>query len=252
MGQEAFGKVLQLTQVPRPRILLARIQQHAGKARGRNPIAPGQPVHQMPQQQRDFLVPLAQRWHAQLKNAQAVEQLFLNSFLRRRQLQVAAGGRDDAHIRADRVLATAPDKLSRLQQFQQPLLHRARHDIELVQQDRSFGALLELTRRRFRPPVGGSVFVAEQFILQQVGGEHGALDLHEREAGTNRKRMDKPGSGRLPAPRLSRNQHRHIRLRKQFRLRTQPACGRAGRNEIQLFADSLDFWLIHDVRRLIA
>src|ERR1700678_129345 len=125
-------------------MLLASIQQYARKPRGGYAITPGQPVHQMPQQQRDFLMPLAKRGYAQFENAETVEQLFLNSFLHDRQFEIAARGHDDAHIGPNRVLTAAPDKLPRLQQFSKPSLDRIRHGTEFVQQDCPFGALLEL------------------------------------------------------------------------------------------------------------
>src|SRR5208282_4041244 len=115
------------------------------KVRCWHAIAPGQPVHQVPKQQRDLFVPLPQRWYTQLENAQAVEQLFLNSLLGSGQLQVAACGRDDAYIGPDRVLAAAPDKFSRFQHVQKTALYGVRHGIEFIQQDRSLGTLLELS-----------------------------------------------------------------------------------------------------------
>ena len=144
VSEKAFGKILQLAQVAGPAMLLAGIQQYTGKARSRHAIAPSQPVHQVPQQQWNLFPPLSQGRYAQLENAQAVKQLFLNSLLRCGHFQVAAHGRNDTHVRPDRRLAAAPDKLPRFQQFQQAPLHRARHGIEFIQQDRPLGALFEL------------------------------------------------------------------------------------------------------------
>jgi hypothetical protein len=59
--------------------------------------------------------------------------------------------------------------------------------------------------------------------------------------------MDQPGGCRLPAACLSRDQERDIGLGKQFGLRAQPARSRAGSHEVQLFAELLNFWLVHEV-----
>ena len=50
----------------------------------------------------------------------------------------------------------------------------------------------------------------------------------------------------FPLPASPDHQHRDIGLRKQLRLRTQPARRRTRRDKIKFFADSFDFLLVHN------
>src|SRR5271154_655010 len=98
----------------------------------------------MAEEQRNFLMTLAQRRHTQLENAQTVEELFLDPVFCSRQLQLSARCGNNPHVSPDRALSAATNEFSRLQEFQKAGLYGVRHSIELVQQDRSLCALLKL------------------------------------------------------------------------------------------------------------
>src|SRR5712692_4256432 len=172
-----------------------------------------------------------------------VVQLFQNSFLGYGQLKVALVGSDDSYVNANRRLAAEPYELARLQQSQEPELDRTGHRVEIFQQDRPLGALLELARLGLQPSVPVGVFVTEQFTLQRVRRQSGAAYPCEFEAGADRERMNKPRCSRFPSSRLPGNQHRDIGLGEKLGLRPQPAGGRTGCDKIQLFSDLFDFCL---------
>ena len=70
-----------------------------------------------------------------------------------------------------------------LQHVQEFRLQERRHLADFVEQNRSPVAQFEFARLGVGRAGEGALLVAEQFALEQVGGNRGAIDLEERAMG---------------------------------------------------------------------
>lgn len=112
-------------------------------------------------------------------HVEAVKEIFTESTLLHPLAQVAVGGCDDARIDGDVAGPAEPAERVLLEKTQQLGLQVKGHLADLVEKDRS-------VLRQFEQPlfatlrVGeGTLFEAEQFALQQILGDRGAVDLDE-------------------------------------------------------------------------
>src|SRR5262249_60352650 len=95
-------------------------------------------------------------------------------------LEVFVGRGDDADVDADVLAAAEPGELTVLQDVQELGLERHRHLADLVEEDRAASRELEVAGL---PPVGtgeGALLVAEELGLEELEGQRGDVDLHER------------------------------------------------------------------------
>ena len=127
----------------------------AEKIRGRQAVAPGQLIHEVAQQERDFLFALAQGGHMHGECAQTVVKIFAQFPFGDRLLQmltcVAARMRTSISIA---ILAARPDKISVPQDVQQLGLQAHRHFGDLVEQQRAPLAKFEFAGLGVRPFAG--------------------------------------------------------------------------------------------------
>jgi len=114
--------------------------------------------------------PVAQRRHLHRKDVEAVEQIGPKGPLRDRGVQVAVGGRDDAHVGPDRAIAPHPLELALLQHAQQRHLGLRRELPHLVQEQGPAGGQLEAALAACHGPGEGAPLVAEQLGRDQGGG----------------------------------------------------------------------------------
>jgi alpha-D-ribose 1-methylphosphonate 5-triphosphate synthase subunit PhnL len=87
-------------------------------------------------QQRNVLAPLAQRRQLRRDHVEAVVQVLAELAAGDRLLQVAVGGRDDAHVDLARSVAADGPHLAFLQHAQQLDLQLQRHVADLVEEQR--------------------------------------------------------------------------------------------------------------------
>ena len=115
--------------------------------------------------------------------------------------QVPVGGGDDAHVDLDRVLAADPLEGLLLQHAQHLRLHLQAHVADLVEEQRAAVGQLELAAAPGERAGERALLVAEQLGLDQLLGDRGAVDLHERapRAGPSRAWIARATSS-LPVP----------------------------------------------------
>ncbi len=100
--------------------------------------------YQVVHQRRQVLAPLAQRRQMDGEAVEPIEQVLAKAARRHRLLQVLVGGRDDAHVGLDRLVAAEPLEALFLEQPQHLGLRGQRHVADLVEEDRALMGLLEL------------------------------------------------------------------------------------------------------------
>src|SRR5580700_115637 len=136
--QIALHKGFEFVHVPWPGIVLAGVEHVRRELPRRKAIMPRQLVHQVPQQDGNFVPALAQRRNVHRKCAQPVVKILTQLFLRQRAINVDAGGGQDMHVDRDRPIASRFDQGFLVQNLQQPALQAERHLRDLIQEDRAF------------------------------------------------------------------------------------------------------------------
>src|SRR5262245_51189447 len=138
----------------------------------------------------NILRPLAKRRNANRNDAQAVIQIFAELVLRDQVCEVAVRCGNDPHRNADRLFAADSLELALLQHAQQFGLRRFVQIANLVQENAAAVGEFKLSSAR-RSGAGESAFlVTEEFTLQKLGGNRGAVDLYKRTAGKRTLSMD--------------------------------------------------------------
>ena len=138
------------------------------------------PLHQMLDQYRQIIEPLAQRRHLQREYVQPVVQILAEAARDNGRIQVAMGRGDDAHVAADGFIAADPLEAALLQHAQQFHLHLQRHVADLVQEQRAALGKLEAAEPRRQGAGEGAFFVAEQLAFQEVGRYGAAVHRYKR------------------------------------------------------------------------
>ena len=91
-------------------------------------------LHEMLDQHRQILEPLAQRRHLHGEHVQAVEQILAEASGADGGVEVAMRRRDDAHVAANRAIAADALEASLLQHPQQLHLHLQRHVADFIEE----------------------------------------------------------------------------------------------------------------------
>ena len=128
-----------------------------------------------------------------------------------------------------------------LQHVQKFCLQERRHLANFVEQDRSPVAQFELAGLGVVRSGEGALLVSEQFALQKVGGNGGAIHFQERAMGARRKLVDQASENFLAGAALAQQQHGNIDVRHQRGLRTNLAHLRAGGDEENVVGKLFDF-----------
>ena len=127
--------------------------------------------------------------------------------------QVAVGGGQDAHVHLDRRCAAQPVDLALLQRAQQLGLQAHVHLADLVQQQGAAAGGLEFADAARQGAGEGALLVAEQFRLQQVFGDGGAVQRDERAGGAARAAVQMARQDLLAGAGFAADQHRRFGLR---------------------------------------
>ena len=149
----------------------------------------------------------------QRNHVQAKIQVLAERSARDLDRQVPVGGGQDARIHLYRRCAAEPVDLPLLQRAQQLGLQADVHLADLVQQQRAAVGCLELADAARHGAGEGTLFVAEQFRLQQVVGDGGAVQRDNGTGGAARAAVDVAGQYLLAGAGLTGDQHRGFRPR---------------------------------------
>ena len=118
-------------------------------------------------------------------------------------------GRDHARTRRMRGVTAEAKDLSLLQYAQDLRLGFGRHVTDLVEKDRALIGGLELARPRF--DAGRDAFLdPEQLGLEQIFGQRGAVDGHQRLRSARRGVVNEARQHLLAGARLAVDQHPHV------------------------------------------
>jgi hypothetical protein len=128
-------------------------------------------------------------------------------------------GGDDPDAHADRPLPANPDDLAVLDDAEEADLRRERQLSHLVEEE---GAAIGLLEPSLAPDDGarkGSLFMAKELGVDEVGGNRAAVDAAERTVAKCRALVNRPGDDLLAGAGLAEKKHRgrtprhHVRPR---------------------------------------
>ena len=173
-------------------------------------------------EQRDVLLPLAQRRQLHRDHVQPVVQVLAELAVCDHPSEVAVGGGDHAHVHLDRVRVADPLELALLQHPQQLHLQRRAHRPDFVEEQRAFVRLLEAAlpvadRAGERP-----AHVAEELRFEQRFRNRAAVERDEAMHAPRAVVMDGPRDDFLPGARFARDENRAVRRGDRFEQLEQP------------------------------
>ncbi len=177
---QAAGHLLELAHVARPALppqLLERLDGHPA-----HPAA-GLAAHlleETAEQERQVVLPLAQRRHLEHVAGEPVEEVLAEVPLGDRRAEVDVGGGEDPHVDLDRLLAER-HHLALLQHPQQLGLEGQRQVADLVEEEGAAVGLEEAAAAALDPGRHPGAD-AEQLGLEQLGRDRRAVDRHEGPA----------------------------------------------------------------------
>ena len=130
----------------------------------------------------------------------------------RQLVQVAIGGRDDAHIDLHRPLGADRIDFAFLQRAQQLDLHVEPQLADLVEEQRAAIGFLEFAQMLVGGAGEGALLVAEQDAFDQVLGDGAAIDGDEGLAGALRAALDGARDQLLADAEFAFDQDRECRI----------------------------------------
>src|SRR5918994_1497202 len=119
-------------------------------------------------ERRYVLEPFAQRGNRDREDEDAVIEVFSKRALLDERLEIAMGGDNDARVHFDRPLAAHTLELTLFEQAQELGLHGSRHVADLVEEQRPFVGLLELSEVPCRSAGKRPLLVTEQLRLDEL------------------------------------------------------------------------------------
>ena len=176
---------------------------------------------------------LAQRWHADRQDIQAIEQIVTEQALGDAPLQIDAGCGNDPHIGLDYAVRTDRLELLFLQHAQELGLQYQRHFTDFVEEQRPPLGQFELAIPRIAVRSGiGSRNDAKKLGFEQVVGNRCNIDVHKGFVATQRRGMDGVRQQLLAGAGFTQQQHRRFTLRRTARLALELHAHRTGADEI--------------------
>ena len=203
--RRAFEEVLELAHVAGERIVEKRLHGVA-RERGRAAaVARGDAREKVPREARNVLAVLAQRGHADLDDAQPVEEVLAEAPGADLGGQVLMRRRDDAHVDGHlRAPADALD-LALLQDPQELGLDGERRVADLVEEDRAAVRELELAEPRLDARRDAALD-AEELALEEALGDGRAVEREEGALAARRARVQKLRRELLAGAALARDE----------------------------------------------
>jgi hypothetical protein len=141
----------------------------------------------------DFVTPLPERRQGDADHVQAEEEILAERSVADGHLEIAVRRSEDADVDPDIMATAEPSELAVLQHLQQLGLQRRQHFADFVQEHRAVVRELELARFVLDRAREGAPFEAEEFGLEQLRWQRGAVDLDEWLVAPRRCGMDRPG-----------------------------------------------------------
>ena len=115
-----------------------------------------------------------------LEHVEAVVEVLAKLPLLERGLEVAVGGGDDAHVGLQSAGTADALELALLEDAQELRLQERAHLGDLVEEERAAGGLLDATDLARDRAGERALLVAEQLRLEELLGQRGAVDRHQR------------------------------------------------------------------------
>ncbi len=175
---------------------------------------------------------LAQRRQLQAHHVDPMQQVRTEASLGDQRFQVLVGGRDHPHVDPDEFAPADPEEFAFRQYAQETRLQRQRHVADFIQEQGAAIGLLETADVALLRAGEGAGLVAEQFALQQFGGNGGGVERDEGLARARRFLVQRAGNELLAGTGFAIDQHRQRRLR-------QPADGAEQRAHRRRVADQV-------------
>src|SRR5262249_18770871 len=144
LKQRLLEHALKLAQIPRPGIALQKGDGLGSGVRDLLAQFRAEASEEMLDQQRDILGSLAQRRQANRDDVEAVVEVAAKLAVRHEYFQIAVRGGENSYIGLDGLVAADPFEPLVLQHAQQLRLRERRHVGDLIEKQRTAGALLEL------------------------------------------------------------------------------------------------------------
>src|SRR5438876_2269562 len=223
----ALDRVLELPHVSRPGI--ARERRHGVGGDGLDALvhATRELLHEVSDERRNVLWPLAERWKRDREDVQAIVQIVPERAGGDHLFEVPVRGCDYSDVDALRTRATEPLELPLLEHPQQLRLQLERDVADLVEEERSAVGQLETADPLRDGPGESAALVAEELALEQPRRDGGAVDLDERPPSAPAQVVKGAGDQLLAGARLAADEHGRVGRRDRLRL-VQHAFQRRG------------------------
>ena len=179
----ALDAVLELADVPGPRVVHQQHHRLVGDVRDRLLVAFGVVTEEVLGEERNVLAPLAQGRERNRHHLQAVEEVLAKAAATHQLLEITVRRGDDPDVDLDPLLAADALDLVLLQHAQELRLHRRADVADLVEEDRAAARLLEESLLLADGAGEGAAHVAEELALEQRVRERPTVDRDEAGAG---------------------------------------------------------------------
>ena len=231
-GHRVLDHVVQLADVSRP----GRLNQHLHGLRGEPLLLAlvlgGEQADEVLGQERDVLPPLVQGRQFQADHVQPVEQVLAEGVFLDRLLEVAVGGRNDAHVHRHRLGTAHRPDLPVLEHAQQLDLDVQRHVADLVEEQGAVVGRLEQAGIALDRAGERALDVAEQLGFEQRLRDGGAVDRDERPVAVGAGPVDGDGQQFLAGAALAADEHGGVGLGHQPCPRQQLLHHRAAADDV--------------------
>src|SRR5437016_8552570 len=204
----AFERVRQLAHVAGPVIGAQPRERLLGDPGHRLAALTRRAPHQVIDEQRNVLAPLAQRRELERHHLQAIVEVLAEAPLLDGSRQLAVGRRDDAHVDGPPHRAAHRPYLVLLEDAQELRLERRRDVADLVQENRAAVGLREVPGCVADRAGESAAHVPEELALEQRLGWRAAVDGQERPLAARAVRVDGACDELLAGAALAEEEHR--------------------------------------------
>jgi len=177
-GQDtgALHEILEFAHVPRPVVALEHLDGFFGKLH--RAVFPhlGPLLQKVLGEQPDVLDAATERRDMDADDIETVKKIFAEKMVLHLFFEALVRRGKDADIAVQRLISPHAGKLTALEDAQQLALDRERHVPDLVQEESAAIALLEATDPLVHRPGESALLVAEEFALEEIARNRGAVD----------------------------------------------------------------------------
>src|SRR5713101_155162 len=176
---QALDEVAEFAHIPRPGIAQQNLHRRVADFLAGTPVGRTEFREKVAREGGDVLAAVAQRRNEEGNHIQAIEEVLAESAAGKLQLEVLVGGGDDADVNADRLAGTDRLKALLFEDAQDFGLRAEAHVADFVEEERAAVGLLELADLVLEGAGEAALDVAEQFGLDELFRDGGAIDFHE-------------------------------------------------------------------------